>query len=312
MIQGSELLAGMVKAPTTLPNGLPLSGGTTEDWTAALAPFVTAGFHGVEIHDGWMPFPQFTDSQIRQLQQALEDTGLHSPAAAIARHSVIEPGAGKDNLAYTLRGLEVAKELGADMVCVGLHPVLTPTQHAQRYFWEAPGRRDETDSATWDIAVERFQTIADRAAELGQDISLEIYEDTLLGQTSSALQLLSDIHRDNVGLNPDIGNLLRLDRPMEHWRDMLEQMLPVSNYWHVKNYVRTDREDGADTAPTTLENGVIDYREALRMAHDVGFDGILVCEQYSDDWLEVIESNRVFLEHEIRQLHASVSSEAAS
>ena len=43
-----------------------------------------------------------------------------------------------------------------------------------------------------------------------------------------------------AGLNPDIGNFIRLHRPIEPAQDMLDKVLPYANYWHVKNYLRDE------------------------------------------------------------------------
>ena len=296
LISSQELLAGMVKAPSLLPSGEPLALAGLNAWVGALLPFHQVGFHGVEIHDGWLPFPQFTPSEVDTLRTALAETSLRAPSVAIARKSVIEPGLEDSHLEYTLRGLEVAHELGASLVCLGLHPILTTAQKATNLFWSEPGRKDSTDPETWATAVRHLKAIARRAETLGLEVSLELYEDTLLGTVDSCLKLLSDIDSPIVGLNPDIGNLLRLDRPVDHWRELLEALLPASNYWHVKNYTRVETASGFQIEPTTLENGVIDYPQALALAEQGGFDGLIVCEQYSDDWLEVLQANRIFLE----------------
>jgi sugar phosphate isomerase/epimerase len=296
MIAPSEILAGMVKAPSVLPSGAPLISGGLDTWIGALLAFKGAGFHGVELHDNWLPFPSFDHAQIKKLTDALTESVLEAPAFAIARKSVIEPGLGEANLSYTLRGLEVAHELGASTVCLGLHPMLTAEQKDARFFWLAAGRRDSEDQTTWLTAVKRLQKVANRAGDLGLLISLEFYEDTLLGSPESALRLVADINASHVGLNPDIGNLIRLDREVDHWRQLLGKMLPVTNYWHVKNYTREMAGSSYITNPTSLEHGVIDYPEALEMAELAGFTGRIVCEQYSDDWLEVLLENRMYLE----------------
>lgn len=296
MISPTEISAGMVKAPTELPSGEPLESAGLDAWITALRPFRTAGFRSVEVHNGWLGFPTFTPSQTAQLRDALLANELTTSSLAIARKSVIDPGDGERNLQYNLAGLDVAYALGASVLCVGLHPVLTEEQRKAGYFWLAPGHADPTDSETWSTAVQRLRAIGRRAEDLGLLISLEIYEDTLLGTAESALRLVDDIDLPNVGINPDIGNLLRLDREVDDWRSLLSQLLPASNYWHVKNYTREARGDGFNTSPTTLAGGIIDYPEALGMAHSVGFDGIIVCEQYSDDWLQVLAENRAYLE----------------
>jgi sugar phosphate isomerase/epimerase len=311
MIAPQEILAGMVKAPSVLPSGEPLISGGLGSWVDALLTFKGIGFHGVELHDNWLSFPAFDQAQIFQLRDALVESSLVAPAFAIARKSVIEPGRGEANLEYSLRGLEVAHELGASAVCLGLHPSLTNEQKSARYFWLAEGRKDSQDPAIWATAVERLRKIARRAEELGLLVSLELYEDTLLGSAESALKLVADIDAPNVGLNPDIGNLIRLDREVEHWRQLLVKLLPTTNYWHVKNYTRELVGTSFITEPTSLEDGVIDYPEALEMAKHAGFAGIIVCEQYSDDWTEVLRKNRIYLENLLVPYQLNSDSEGA-
>lgn len=106
------------------------------------------------------------------------------------------------------------------------------------WFWLADGAQDPDDQAVKDLAVERFRQIGARAASAGINISLEMYEGTYLGTSDGAVDLVRSIDLPNVGLCPDIGNIVRLHRPVEDWRVMLDKMLLHTNYWQVKNYFR--------------------------------------------------------------------------
>ena len=78
-------------------------------------------------------------------------------------------------------------------------------------------------------------------------------------------KFLEEVGHDACGLNPDIGNFIRLHRPIEPVQDMLDKVLPHANYWHVKNYARD--EDPATgqvmTFPVPMEFGLINYRAAI-------------------------------------------------
>ena len=80
-------------------------------------------------------------------------------------------------------------------------------------------------------------------------------------------------------------------------RDMLTAMLPYTNYWQVKNYLRdVDPATGAYfSAPAPLESGFIDYRTAIGMAIEAGFDGPLCVEHYGGDGLSVSAANREYV-----------------
>ena len=178
----------------------------------------------------------------------------------------------------------------------GLHRAFSG-RRPRRWFWTADGPRDEADPETWAAAVRGFRQLGAHAAEVGLRVSLELYEDTLLGTADSAVRLIQDIGLDNVGLNPDVGNLIRLHRPVEDWRELYAKTLPYANYWHLKNYTRDEAADGSwqTSTPTTLELGLINYRQVVGQALGCGFDGIFVMEQYGGDSLGVCRTNADYL-----------------
>ncbi|GAA5165654.1 sugar phosphate isomerase/epimerase family protein [Ornithinimicrobium tianjinense] len=237
-------------------------------------------------------------SRREELRWALQEAGLGVVAMTVSRRSVLDPDLGEVNLAYSHRAVDAAAELGTGVVCLGLHRPLTEAQRAAHWFWLEPGASDPLDTDTFERVVTRFREIGRHCADLGLQLSLEIYEDTLLGTVDGALRLLEAIGLDNVGLNPDVANLVRLHRPKEgSWFEDLSRLLPVSNYWHVKNYlVDHDPATGAwSSAPTTLELGVLNYRALLQVALDHGFAGPLCCEHYGGDALGVGATNLAYL-----------------
>ena len=129
------------------------------------------------------------------------------------------------------------------------------------------------------------------AGELGLELSLEMYEDTLLGSAASAVRLVQDIALDNVGLNPDLGNLFRLHRPIEDFQAAVLACAPVSNYWHIKSYLR-DEDPGTGqvvSVPAPMESGSINYRAAVKAALDAG----PCVEHYGGDGLSVSAANAI-------------------
>jgi hypothetical protein len=75
----------------------------------------------------------------------------------------------------------------------------------------------------------------------------------------------TDVNHTRVGLNPDLGNLVRLHRPVESWESMAAKTLPYANFCHVKNYFR-DEDPSTDhivTIPAPLDFGVINYRPRI-------------------------------------------------
>jgi hypothetical protein len=74
-------------------------------------------------------------------------------------------------------------------------------------------------------------------------------------------------------------------------------VLPHSNYWHVKNYLRDeDPATGAVTTfPVPMDMGLINYRTAIARGLELGFRGPFLCEHYGSDSLGVIAKNMTYV-----------------
>lgn len=292
------IAVALLQFPATRRDGTQAQEADPDDWEKAFRQVARAGFTNVDLTDVWVRIGDLSPDRLLDFGAAARNAGLETPAVSLIRRSVIDSSNGTANLAYTHRSIDAAAALGARVVSVGLHQSLTPEQREQLWFWTAPGHVDPVgDTDTWNLAVGRLRELGKHAAELGMLLSLEMYEDTYLGTADSAIRLVEDIGLDSVGLNPDTGNLLRLHRPIDDWRELLERTLPYANYWHVKNYQRDeDRKACRYVAmPSTLEGGVISYREAIEIAIAVGFQGVICCEQYGGDGLSVSGSNQKYL-----------------
>lgn len=264
----------------------------------ALLEVADAGFDAVDLTDTWLKYGDLGPSHVDALRRALSHAGLAPLSMSVIRRSVIDERHGDENLAYTHRSIDVAAELGVGVVSVGLHRPLTAAQLGQLWFWSVPGHRDRLgDPEAWALAVERFRQLGRHAEEVGVLLSLELYEHTFLGTAESSVRLIEDIGSASVGLNPDIGNLIRLHEPVESWRTIAEATMPYANFWHVKNYHRDENpgSGSATTSPSYLEDGVIDYRTAVRIAVDGGFQGVICTEHYGGDGLSVSAANRDYL-----------------
>ena len=223
-------------------HGDPLPRGTARDadaeaqWDRVFRAVSDAGFDAIDLTDTWVPFGDLSPAQRERMRARIHDNGLTAASVSVIRRSVTDERSGEQNLAYSHRCLDLAAEWGVGVVSVGLHRPLTAAQRAQLWFWTAAGHRDPVgDEATWDLAVRRFQELGRHAEEVGVLLSLEMYEHTYLGSGASAVRLIEAIGMDVVGLNPDIGNLVRLHEPIEDWRETARQTLPYANFWHVKN-----------------------------------------------------------------------------
>ena len=269
-----------------------------EEWLRTFREVAEVGFEHVDLTDNWLRIGDLDKDRLRAFELMVLESGLRIPALSITRRSVIDPETGDDNLAYTHRTIDAAASVGVEVLSLGLHRPFTEAQKTQLWFWNAPGPVDPVDDAeTWNLAVERFREIGRHAAENDMIVSLELYEDTYLGTADSAVRMIEDIDLPNVGLDPDIGNLVRLHRPIEDWREILAKTLPYTNYWQVKNYYRDeDPTTGSVTSiPAPLALGFINYRDAIREALSLGFQGVFCCEHYGGDGLGVSAMNMQYL-----------------
>lgn len=278
-------------------DGMSLHDASAETWNDVFRRVSRLGFTAIEIADSHIRPSELTPERRAELKTIAASHGVQIISVHVQRQSVIEPGKGERNLAYAHRAIDAAAELGMQVFSTGLHQPFTPAQREALWFWTAQGTVDPDDAETRALAVKRLRELGEHAASVGLPMALEMYEDTYLGTADSAVRLIEEIGLDNVGLNPDIGNLVRLHRPIEDWREMHEKTLPYANYWHVKNYIRDEAGDGSwhTAVPTSMELGLINYRDMVARAIGLGFAGPFLMEQYGGDSLGVCATNRDYL-----------------
>lgn len=278
-------------------DGTRLHDAPAEKWDSVFGQIERLGFNAVEIADSHIRPADLTPERRTELKTIANSHGVELISVHVQRQSVIEPGKGEANLAYAHRAIDAAAELGMSVFSTGLHQPFTEAQRKALWFWTAQGTVDPDDAETRALAVSRLRELGEHAASVGLPMALEMYEDTYLGTADSAVRLIEEIGLDNVGLNPDIANLIRLHRPIEDWRELHAKTLPYANYWHVKNYTRDEAADGSwqTSVPTSMELGIINYREVVAHAIELGFNGPFLMEQYGGDSLGVCATNRDYL-----------------
>lgn len=296
---GLHILGSTTPLRSLAPDHMSVQNASAAEWLSLLCRLGVAGFVDVELTDSWLRPGDLSQARIAELGQVITAAGLRARAVSVSRASVIDPDHAEENLRYTHRSIDAAAQLGVPMISVGFHQLLTEEQEGQLWFWAVPGASDDVNDADLRrLGIARLRELALHAAEVGVSLSLEMYEDTFLGTADGAVELLAEIGLPNVGLNPDIGNLLRLPRPVEHWEAMLRKTLPFANYWHVKNYFRAEdpRTGAVFTHPAPMELGIINYRWAVDFARSSGFTGDFCVEHYGGDSLSVYALNRRYLE----------------
>lgn len=266
-------------------------------WDDMFAQIADVGFTLAELADSHVRPADLEPSRRDEFLAIAASHGVGIPSVHLQRQSVIMPGHEDRNLEYAHRTIDAAAAWGMQVFSTGLHQPFSEAQRKALWFWTAEGPRDPDDPERWDLAVRRIRDLGKHAAEVGLPLSLELYEDTYLGTADSAVRFVEEVGLDNVGLNPDVANLIRLHRPVEDWQELFAKTLPYANYWHVKNYARDEAADGswATSTPSTMETGLINYRQVIRDAVRDGFSGIFLTEQYGGDSLGVCATNQRYI-----------------
>ncbi len=291
------IAAAMLPFGSVDSHGGPIHDAEPEEWAKHLKIVARSGFTEVDPTDTWVRVGDLSPERLTEFQSVLKDAGLTIPAISTSRRSVMDPEHGEEYLAYSHRLLDVAATLGVPLVSFGFFQALKPAQQNALWFWLADGWHDDESPEVRSRAASLIRELAEHAQSNGQQITLEMYEDTYVGTADGAIQFLEEVGHEACGLNPDIGNFVRLHRPLEPVQDMLDKLLPYTNYWHVKNYLRDeDPETGqVMTFPVPMEFGLINYRAAISQAVGLGFSGAFLCEHYGSDAITVIAKNRAYV-----------------
>ena len=290
------IAANMLGFGNSAPDGGHIKDAPSAVWASQLRQVRELGFAYIDPTDAWVPLAALSDRRLEEFRAVLSDVGLAISSISMTRNSVVDVANGPQNLADAHRLIDLAPSFGATIVNTGFMQAVTPEQSEHIWFWLVEGHVD--DPALRDLAVERIRDLGDHARANGIEVSLEMYEDTYIGTPDEAVRFIHDVDHDAVGLNPDLGNLIRLHRPMPHFSEMYAKVLPYSNFWHIKNYSRDyDPATGAySSAPLPLKHGYINYRQMIRLALELGYSGPFCCEHYGSDSLGVCAENRDYIE----------------
>lgn len=239
------------------------------------------GFEGIEI--GLGQGVGETEAEVRELRRELEDAGL--PCAAVrGGGGYTDPRVAAKNRQRLHDAIRMADWIGAGLVNM---TVTTPTGNPPGLIGGGVGRRVSpggsrtASEADYELTAGHLREAADLAAGFGVDISIELHQHSIADTAASCLRLLEAIDRPNVGINPDLGNLLwNYEHPEESAEACIVALAPKTRYWHCKQLRRLHipELEGAYFMPVPLPEGGIDYRFAIRAMVEAGYEGYLAIE----------------------------------
>jgi len=174
--------------------------------------------------------------------------------------------------------------IGADIanMTVGT-PAIEPRGRGARNTGESvsQGSSRTASEADFERTAAGIREVGGIASELGVQISIEVHQHSIVDNSWSALHLLDLIDRDNVGVNPDLGNIYwTYDVPEETSEAAIVALAPRAKYWHCKNLLRVHVEEvgRAIFLRVPLPDGEIDYRFAISAMRAAGYGGAVAIE----------------------------------
>ena len=248
-----------------------------------LAKVKEIGFEGIEL-----PAMNLADAAVDTLRAELEDAGV--PCVAIrGGGGAAHPRVAAANKKRMEEAVQFASKIGASVVN---STVTTPPRDpggkgTYRGESVSQGSSRYASEADYERTANAVADVANVAADLGVEISIEVHQNSIADNSWSALHLRGLIDAPNVGINPDLGNIYwTYDIPEESCEDAIVALAPHVNYWHCKSLCRVHIPD-LETAiyvQVPLPDGEIDYRFAIAALLDAGYEGYLAIEgvRYGD------------------------------
>jgi len=246
------------------------------------------GLDGVEIIDAWIDFYDMDQAALQRMKEEFARRDLEVAAMCPTNVTLSEPDLAHKNIARVERAIEVAEFLNCPIINV------SPVQTVE------PRTSLDADEEHYERITEALALLADRAADSGMALSIELHEHTLVDISDALVKVLKMVDRPNVGANPDLGNwLAAFDAPQERWETVIANLKPYTNYWHVKNFSRVYLRGlkVGRTIEVPLLWGDIDHRRVMRMMlAEPAYDGYIAIEvERSGDPFALMEPSISYL-----------------
>lgn len=274
------------------------------DWGGQLGILGDLGFRYVDLSDFWIPLGSLDREDLARLRSALVSAGLTPIGVSCVGVELADPAAHSRSMDWAATTMSNAALLGVPHVSLGLHPhAAGPSLPGLRPGWVDLQAPPQFSDDQYRAVAAGLGQLADEAARLSLTLSLEMHDRTMLNNSASSIRLLDAVARPNVGINLDLGNLVRPPWPLEEtWFETLERLVTRMNYWHVKNGLRIELPGGrAASVFSSLDGGTIDYRTAILCAQDAGYEGPLVVEHSGGDPLHFASRALTYLRALVRE-----------
>lgn len=244
------------------------------------------GFKGTEVSVVHLDLFAMSDAELTGLRDELTDAGLVTAALNPGGFNFVTATAA-EQLAQMQRAVEMAELLGTRVVNTTLPgPNLFQNSPDTPEGWGIGGRvsiggsRMVVDYELEETA-DALREVADAAAVVDITIAIELHQNCYVDNSASALAMLEMVGRENLRVNPDMGNVTwSYATPEERFEEAMVTLAPLAAYVHVKNMRRVyvPDIDRASFFPVTVEEGEVDWRFCIQALHAAGYDGWLTFE----------------------------------
>ena len=250
-----------------------------------LAKVRDMGYDGLELGYETIEGENGARQKVVDLGKELADAGL--PCVSIRTKGCMHyPRTAKRNREILAKTIKLADWIGADMLDVTVtSPSVKDMPGNSTGESVSQGSSRDATEADFQMTAKGIAEAAEVAADLGIGISIETHHHSIVDNTWSALHMLELIDHPNVGINPDVKNMIwAYDRPEDSWEEMFIALAPYANYWHCKN-IRSIQFPGQRYTfffRESLPDGELNYRWAMAVMLEAGFDGYMILEGIQD------------------------------
>ncbi len=138
-------------------------------------------------------------------------------------------------------------------------------------------------------------------------IAIELHHHSITDNSWSILKLLKEVNRPNVGVNPDLKNMVwAYDSPEESCEDAIRALAPHAKYWHCMNISRIPLPGVENTVfiKNPLSEGELNFRFLIATMLEAGYTGYLAIEGVqSGDQLHIDGQSAAYARSLIDELH---------
>lgn len=239
------------------------------------------GFAGLEVP---ATAPELSDeASARELGKEVDDAGL--PIVCVRGGGPIaHPTEGRAARERLERAIRFAGWVGASVVNTAMvSPAIHPggPGHGRQGETVSQGASRTASEADFEATAKHLRHMGQLAADVGVDIAIEVHQGSIADNSAATLHLLDLVGLQNVGANPDLGNIFwQYEFPEETSEAAIVALAPRSKYWHCKNLRRFNIPELRRTffSRVPLPDGEIDYRFAISAMVSAGYAGYLAVE----------------------------------